>query len=37
MEDWKLEKTQEVFIHGEGRQGGFLAAVGYCASLTACM
>lgn len=37
MEDWKLEKTQEVFLHGEGRQAGFLAAAGCCASLTAGM
>lgn len=36
MEDWKLEKTQEVFLHGEGRQASLLLQDVVLASLLAC-
>lgn len=36
MKDWKLQKTQEVFIHGEGRQDSLLLQDIVLVSLLAC-
>ena len=36
MKDWKLQKTQEVFLHGEGRQASPLLQDIVLASLLAC-